>query len=253
MSFHDHFEIDIVTALSDQLEQAFKNLEVGPFDRASIDQVEPEQGVYILYLDGDAVYVGKADKSGLRKRLIEHHFKLSGRKNIDPDEMGFKCLYVHRNWTSLAPEEILIKHFKTSGEAEWNGIGFGPHDPGRDRETTAKPPQGFDSRYPIKDDWPIESVCAGEHNARDILMDMKKDLPYTLRYQTKNTKKWREGHPVYNKISVTVPDDSMPARDLLKLVAKSIPGAQATVFVSHMILYIEQREYPHGEVIWPES
>lgn len=253
MAYHDHFEIDIVAALSGQLETAFEGLEVGPFDRESIEAVEPEQGVYILFLDDQPVYVGKADSGGLRKRLLEHYEKLAGRRNIDVADMGFKCLYVHRNWTSLAPEKILIKHFKDADHAEWNGIGFGPHDPGRDRETTAKPPHGFDSRFPIRHDWPVDSVTAGEHNARDLLMAMKSELPFLLRYQTADSNRWREGHPAYNDVTVNVPEDAMPARDLLRIIAQAIPGAQATVFVSHMILYIEQRAYPHGEVIWPED
>ena len=253
MAFHDHFEIDIVAALSDQLELAFEDLEVSPFSTDAIEQVEQEQGVYILFLNEDPVYVGKADSGGLRKRLQEHHHKISGRRNIDVSDMGFKCLYVHRNWTSLAPEKILIKHFKDAGHGEWNGIGFGPHDPGRDRETTAKPPHGFDNRFPIRDDWPVGSVAAGEHNARELLMAMKTELPFLLRYQTANSNRWRDGDPAYNDVIVDVPADGMPARDLLRVIAEAIPDAQATVFVSHMILYIEEREYPHGEVIWPEG
>ena len=254
MSFHDHFEIDIIGALSDQLECAFGTLTVGALNDISLQQVKPEQGVYILFLESDPVYVGKADKGGgLRKRPSEHLLKLSGRRNINLSSIGFKALYVHKNWTSLAPEEILIKHLQQKGHAAWNGIGFGPHDPGRDRETTAKPPQGFDSQFPIREDWPMSNIEPGSFNARDLLMKMKADLPFVFRYETKNPKRWRNGHPLYNDISVRVPSKDMPARELLRLVARSIPGAQATVFVSHFILYFERREYPHGEVIWPDS
>jgi hypothetical protein len=73
-------------------------------------------------------------------------FKISGRGNIEASEMGFKCLFIHRNWTALAPEDSLIRYYREAGEGEcaWNGNGFGPHDPGHDRETTADDPDGFD-------------------------------------------------------------------------------------------------------------
>jgi hypothetical protein len=95
----------------------------------------------------------KADR--LANRLREHRFKISGRQNIGVTEMGFKCLFIHRNWTALAPEDSLIKHYREAGQGQcaWNGNGFGPHDPRRDRETTEKRPDGFDNQYPIRRDW----------------------------------------------------------------------------------------------------
>lgn len=89
------FEIDIVFALSDQLVTTFDKLKVGPFDSGTLEKLGAEQGVYLLYLDSEVVYVGKANN--LRNRLSQHHAKFGGRKNIDLDDMGFKCLYVHRN------------------------------------------------------------------------------------------------------------------------------------------------------------
>jgi len=47
---------------------------------------------------GALIYVGKADS--LKRRLGEHRRKISGRQNIDVAEMGYKCLFVHPNWTS---------------------------------------------------------------------------------------------------------------------------------------------------------
>jgi len=103
-----------------------------------LSHLKGNQGVYKLFHNDVLVYVGKADN--LPKRLGEHLTKIKGRQKIAVEEMGFKCLYVGKTWTPLAPEEALIKHFKATGEGqcEWNGNGFGPHDPGRERETTNK-------------------------------------------------------------------------------------------------------------------
>ena len=43
----------------------------------------------------------------------------------------------------------------------------------------------------------------------------------------------------------------MPAKELLKLVTKKLPGWQATAFPGHLILYKEHEVYKHGKQIWP--
>jgi hypothetical protein len=196
------------------------------------------------------VYVGKAGQ--LRKRLSEHRIKISGRRNIEASEMGFKCLFIHHNWTALAPEDSLIRHYRKAGEGEcaWNGNGFGPHDPGRNREATNKHPKGFDSQYPIRKDWVCDSIAAGEHDAFTLLKLIKSDLPYLLRFETAK-KKQNEPHPDYQDTTIVVPHDHMTAEQLLQTIAKLLPGWQATAFPSHLILYKENREYTYGEAIWP--
>jgi hypothetical protein len=81
------------------------------------------QGVYQLFYKGALVYVGQA--RSLKKRLGEHHEKISGRQHIDVADMGFKCLYVHPNWMALAPEDALIQYHRKLGEGTcpWNGNG----------------------------------------------------------------------------------------------------------------------------------
>lgn len=245
--YHARFEIDIVSALADQLVSSFEKLDAGPLDETILSQVETDKGVYLLFHEEVLVYVGKAQN--LRKRLTEHCVKISGRRNITTSDMGFKCLYVHENWTALAPETSLIKHYKEQpGVCEWNGNGFGPHDPGRNREMTDKDPDGFDAMYPIRDDWPCDWIEAGEWNARELLLAMKKGLPYLFRFQTADKHRFRNGHPHYNDVEITVPHTGMPARELLKLVASHL----ATLFPSHMILYEEEHTYKFGTVIWPE-
>jgi hypothetical protein len=247
---HAHFEIDIISALSSQLVAAFSQLDIGLLTVEEVNSLPKGQGVYTLYHHGTLVYVGKADS--LRKRLGEHRHKISGRLNIDGGDMGFKCLFVHRNWTTLAPEDSLIRYYRKAGEGEcaWNGNGFGPHDPGRERETTNKAPDGFDAQYPIRQDWVCDWIKASEWNAAELLKAIKGGLPYLLRYQTAQQKS-QKPHADYKELIVTVPQNNVTARDLLLIIAQALPGWQATTFPSHMILYKEHRTYTHGQVIWP--
>ena len=250
MPSHAHFEIDIVSALSSQLVAAFSRLDIGALTDEQITSLPKGQGVYKLYHERSLVYVGKADS--LRKRLAEHRFKISGRHNIRAEDMGFKCLFVHPNWTALAPEDSLIKHYRQAGEGEcaWNGNGFGPHDPGRERETTNKAPDGFDAQYPIRRNWKCNWVKAGDYNVAELLKSVKSGLPYLLRFQTVKQGS-QKPHPDYRDLTITVQQDDMTAQDLLRAIAQALPGWQATTFPSHMILYKEDRTYTHGQIIWP--
>jgi hypothetical protein len=251
LAFFAHFEINLVQALAEQLVDAFADLEEGALTMGHITEVPTEQGVYHLFRTGLLMYVGKAEN--LRSRLTQHREKISGRRNIDVDEMGFKCLTVHQNWTALAPENSLIEHYKTqAGVCEWNGNGFGIHDPGRNREETNQDPEGFDSQFDIRDDWPCTGIQAGEYNARELLILLKHELPFLLRYQTKK-KHYRSGHEDYDDMVVVVPQAGMPAGELLRLIAQCLPGWQATRFPSHLILYKEHRNYTYGTIIWPQS
>lgn len=255
MAYHAPFEIDIVSALSEQLIAAFEDLDVGPLEVVAIGDVKREQGVYQLFHKGTLVYVGRADN--LNSRVSQHLEKISGRENISQSDMGFKALYVHKNWTTLAPEDTLIKHFKAHGAGlcEWNGNGFGPHDPGRERETTNKHPDGFDAKYPIRHDWLCTWIQPGQWNVLKLLVAMKDGLPFLLRYQTSDDPKakvdYRKGHPDQRVAEVEVSLPEMPADKLLALIAGSMPDWQATRFPSHMILYKESEDYTYGVKLLP--
>lgn len=254
-----HFEIDIISALSTQLTETLDQLEIGTLSKEVLDDIPQRRGVYKLFHNDTLMYVGKTDN--LPKRLKEHHQKISGRQNISVDDMGFKCLSIHRNWAALAPENSLINHYKQgrSGECEWNGNGFGPHDPGRNREVTNKAPDGFDMRYPIRLDWRCDWIEAGEWNLLDLLVALKDStrLPYLLRYKTEERESARDahfkrGHPDHRGKTVTVPQTGMTVEDLLILITRSLPGWQATAFPSHLILYPEAEDYTHGHVLHRE-
>ena len=208
-----------------------------------------EAGVYQLYHLESLVYVGKTDKQ--RKRLQEHHEKICGRRNIHSRDMCFTCLSV-RSGIQAVSEASLIDHYKSDpGGCAWNGNGFGPHDPGRERETTNKPPDGFDAQYPIREDWPCEGIVRGKWNCNDLLHAMKAQLPFLLRYQVAHKNKLKQGHPDYNNVTIQVPKTGMPAQELLRIIAQNLPDWQATRFPSHLILYREHRQYKHGTIIWP--
>lgn len=246
MNFVDRFEIDIISALAEQLVAALDRLETGALTDENIANVDGERGVYALHHKSVMVYVGKADN--LPRRLHDHLRKISGRQRILLEEMSFKCLYVHPNWTALAPEKSLIEYYKASGAGcEWNGIGFGPHDPGRDRETTNKSPDGFDSVYPINERLECDWVHSGTWNVRELLISLKQRLPFLLRYQCLD-RNYRKGHPDFNTKDVIVPSPRMPARELVHLIAEAVPGWQATVFPSHIIFYQESRTYTFGHL-----
>jgi len=243
LAFFAHFDLDLVSALAEQLVEAFAKLDDGALTMEHIAQVPAERGVYQLFRNSQLVYVGKAEN--LRSRLTQHRRKITGRHNIDVSEISFKCLTVPKNWTPLAHEETLIKHYKTKqGICEWNGNGFGPHDPGRERDTTNKPPEGFDSQFPIREEWPCRTIKGGVWNAGELLVEMKEQLPYLLRYDTK--------HDDYKKMNVHVPKAGMAAIELMRLITATLPGWQSTLFPSHMILYKEKRVYPQGAIIWQQ-
>ncbi|NRD53462.1 MULTISPECIES: GIY-YIG nuclease family protein [Corallococcus] len=239
-----HFEIDIVRALADQLIEKFGQLSVGPLTEEAIKALEPNQGVYQLFLNNELVYIGKA--GSLPTRLFDHLTKIDGRQNISASQVGFKCLYIHRNWTALAPETSLIDYYQSQDvrASAWNGNGFGPHDPGRERETTNKQPDGFDAIYPIKDAFPCSWIEAGSWPVLKLLVSLKRGLPYLLRYEAESS--YVKGHPDFIGVTLNVPRTNMAARELLSLIAQALPGWQATVFKSHMILYKEHRSYNFG-------
>jgi hypothetical protein len=247
LAFQEYFDLDIHSAMREQLVAAFEQLETAPLSGVEGLGVSRKGGVYGLYVSDVLVYIGKS--GNLARRLVDHACKIDGRQNISARDVSFRCLVVNPNWSPFAPETLLLGHY--GGDlAEWNGNGFGPHDPGRNREETDKPPDGFDQQYPIRFDFPCDEITAGTYDLTALLVALKKTLPFLFRYQTTDRKKYRAGHVGYSGKKVVVPRAGMPAHELLKLVTQQLPGWQSTRFPSHFILYEEQRNYRYGETIW---
>jgi hypothetical protein len=59
-------------------------------------------------------------------------------------------------------------------------------------------------QFPIRHEWPCEFVEAREWNIRELLIRMKEELPFLLRYECIN-KKYRAGHADYNDRTAVVP------------------------------------------------
>jgi hypothetical protein len=137
-----------------------------------------KQGIYVLYLEGAPVYLGKADN--VEDRLSQHLNKLSGRNNVVLDEVGFKALLLDRSMSTAANEATLIAFFSKSHKGLWNKRGFGPKDPGKNRDTTR--PGFFDQNFPIRTDYPVPDV-ADELTIGALFKTMKTALPYVFRYQ----------------------------------------------------------------------
>lgn len=248
--FSARFEFDLATPFFHQVTTLFDALGTAPLTIDNIVAVESHQGLYGLYLDQSIVYVGKSDQP-LPDRLRSHLSKIAGRKNLDLRLIQFKAVYMDLTWVPLVPETRLINHYKRGKLCEWNGNGFGPHDPGRNREETNKPPDGFDAQYPIRGDWKCEGIPAGDYEANELLLKIKGLLPFCFRYETDNPRGgWRSGSQKYNGRMIRVPEADLPASTLIASVAKQLgPSWQATIFPSHIILYEEKREYAYGTVL----
>lgn len=236
----DLFKFRLPIAVTTQLIEKLEKLEATPLTRADLDRLadfqrkhEMEAGVYVLYLDGVAVYAGKAD--GLLERLQQHLEKIRGRIILADKEVRYKALLLDENWSTSANEDLLIRHFKERGECEWNKSGFGPKDPGKYRD--GYKPNRFDVLYPINTDWSINGV-ADTMTIGEVLTLMKEQLPYVMRYE--------------------LPDADLNAKLKLKGIPRTAIGLalaiakqlgeeyQFMLFKSHMVLYKSKKEYAHG-------
>ncbi|MFI8258302.1 Eco29kI family restriction endonuclease [Streptomyces filamentosus] len=226
--YHKDFTLSITKALGDQLAAALDGLDRAPLAEENIASLKEKPGVYQLYLNGDFVYVGKADKS-LPARLRNHLRKISGRRNISLDEMAFSCLYVAEDFSALAPEQLLISHHKGMGNIPWNNNGFGNKDPGRQRDSTVLKQNHFDVVFPIDLDRPIEGLSPGETTLHELLETIKADLPYNFRYGKSAEFKAR---------SVNVPSAEMTADEVFQLVSAEIPAKwQIIALMGYVIMY----------------
>jgi hypothetical protein len=241
----DYFRFSLPRAVTEQLIEKLGTMAHGALTEGALGRLvelqrtwKTRSGVYIIYHKGKAVYVGKANK--LAERLKQHRRKLSGRQCIILSELGFKALLLDENWSTSTNEELLIEHFKKDGEAEWNNGGFGPKDPGRNRDGSE--PSVFDLAYPIREDFPVTDL-ANETTVIEALLCLKKQLPFLLRYD-KRAKENRD------KISFAkVPRNT---KAVCIHIAKSLGDDwQLMLFKSHLTLYRTNKAFEHGERLHP--
>lgn len=238
------FRLSITRALADQLERSLATLSPQPLTRDNIDALPPRAGVYQLYLGDDVVYIGKAESS-LPVRLRKHFTKISGRKNIDPTEVGFTCLFVDEDLSAVAPERTLIDRYKAAGLAPWNFNGFGSNDPGQNRDTTVFEKDHFDVRFPAGLDWVCQDIPAGSYVASDLLKRVKKSLPYLFRYQRAT---------FHDRLNVTVPHEAPTADELFTVLGAAIaaydPKWQIVALPGYVIMYPKNGPFPSARKIY---
>lgn len=238
------FKLSITKALGDQLADSITRLTPAPLSEAEIEALHPEQGVYQLYHQDELVYIGKVDDD-LQIRLEQHRRKISGRQFIDLGDMTFTALYVEEDLSAVAPETLLIKRHRAQGELPWNSGGFGPKDPGHERDTTRLKQTNFDARFPIRLDWPCGEL-SGEHTMIDLLRRLKAHLPYLFRYQ--DAKRRKADQPAeYHDTSVHIAADST-ADDVFTAIVGALPARwQITALHGYVIMYPEHRDYSEAQ------
>ncbi|RMI43888.1 GIY-YIG nuclease family protein [Streptomyces triticirhizae] len=245
--FSSQFRLSITRALGHQLAEAFDELAPAPLTPENLDRLDEQaeaerlssrSGVYQLYRRGEFVYVGKADKR-LSGRLSQHLRKISGRSNISPSEISFKCLYVAEDFSAVAPEKLLIKKYKADGHIPWNTNGFGNKDPGQRRDRTALSADHFDALFPIDLDRQVDGLGTGEHQLADLLAKIKSGLPYNFRFQKDSR---------FDAVSVTVPSAALTADAVFRLVAPALPEDwQISALMGYVIMYPDKgADYPSG-------
>jgi hypothetical protein len=208
--------------------------ELGAFQ----DDKHAKQGIYVLYVAGGPVYLGKAEN--VEDRLSQHLNKLSGRNNIVLAEVGFKALLLDRSMSTAANEATLIAFFSKSHKGLWNKRGFGPKDPGRRRDTTR--PGFFDQNFPIRTDYPVPDV-EDEITIGALFTAMKAALPFVFRYQRLPA--------AIARITLDLRGVAREAGALLRHALLSFPPGWHAAFVSFgMVVYRGSKAYWHtAEVI----
>lgn len=241
----DYFRFSLPRAVTEQLVERLEQLTSSPLTNEALAHLaafqaksETAQGVYVIYQGGAAVYAGKAD--ALAERLGEHLWKLCGRKGIDLATVGFKALLLDENWSTSANEGLLINHFKAKNECRWNGSGFGPKDPGKNRD--GGEPNWFDNTFPVRDDYPVENIV-DVMTAGAVLAQIKEQVPYLFRYdlptQAAETEVNLRGVP-------------HTAQDLALAVTRTLgAGWQLMLFKNGLTLYHANKTYSHGTQLLP--
>jgi Eco29kI restriction endonuclease len=241
------FKLSITQALADQLAERLQPLRPAPLSENSSQHVENRPGVYELFLADQRVYVGKASKS-LPARLRDHARKLSGRTGLSLATVSFICLYVDEDLEAAAPETLLIKKYRHMGGSPWNTNGFGNKDPGRRRDTSEIAADHFDALYPINLNAIVE-LTPGAWRVEELLAEIKRKLPYNLRYE-RTTATARHDY----QASLHVESPTPSTRQIAELVLNALPvGWQLTALPGYAILYKETITYQTALAWWRRS
>lgn len=241
----EYFRFNLPRAVTEQLVERLDQLAPSPLTDVALRELytfqnvnDTAQGVYVIYQAGAAVYAGKADR--VAERVSEHLWKLRGRQGLDLGTIGFKALLLDANWSTSANEGLLIAHFKARNECRWNGIGFGPKDPGKNRDGSV--PNWFDNTYPVRDDYPLTGI-ANATTVSAALSQIKEQVPYLFRYVVPSP----EGATKLNLRGVPRTTREVAIRAAQALGA----GWQLMLFRNGFTLYRANKVYEHGVNLVP--
>lgn len=198
-----------------------------------------DQGVYVLHHKGQPVYVGKA--SNMQARLQKHLKKISGRKGIHLTDISYKALLLDKSMSTAANETVLMGLFQQTYPGMWNNGGFGPNDPGQERDTTK--PGDFDSTYPIQEKWPI-TLASSTITVGALLANMKAQLPYVFRHQKPSETE--------ANTSINVAGIPHEADALFETVVNALgTGWKGAILSYGMVLYKNDKSYPYAYKVFP--
>ncbi|MEW7848401.1 GIY-YIG nuclease family protein [Massilia aurea] len=245
---HDLYVFDFLRTVSHQLKDTLEILPASDLNDAAIMRLQDfqlesrtSQGVYVLIYEGQPKYIGKANN--VKERLSQHLTKLRGRKNIILDSLSYKALLLDKSMSTAANEDILIGLFRQEYAGMWNGAGFGPKDPGRERDTTK--PGKFDQEHRIIEDYLINVNLDENHKVGlgHLLSAMKSQLPYVFRYEV-------DAENLKSEIDLKASRHT--AKDLLQAVVNHLgEGWRGAVISYGMVLYKSNKNYPHGTELNP--
>lgn len=242
---HIVFNFHFLETISQQLHAALAALSVTALNPATLanlmaaqNEQHAAQGVYFLHLDGQPFYLGKADN--VAARLAEHLERLRGRQGIDPTLAGYKAILLDRSMSTAANEKILIQMFGQSHAGMWNGKGFGPKDPGQQRDTTR--PSKFDLQHPIRFDYPLVDV-PNVITVVALFETLKAQLPYLFRY---DLGAGTQGAVVLNLAGVPRTAQSL----LAAAIAGMEPGWRGAVLSYGMVVYKTNKAYQFASQVF---
>jgi hypothetical protein len=246
------YNFDFLKAVSEQLLEEYDTIQPSPLtidNLAALRQGQidnrSDQGVYLLTWRGEPKYIGKAND--VAERLDEHRLKVLGRKGLLPTDVGYKVLLLDKSMGTAANERLIIEMFKERHSNMWNGSGFGPKDPGKNRDNTEA--SRFDLDHPINYGYVLNDVgntdnlpqpkhlISDTETVSSLFAKMKAQLPYVLRYDFKRDANER---PITGMPSIPLDLTGVP-RNALAMLRAGMDGLAASGF----------RPYPNFQLVRP--
>ena len=241
------FEFDLPDALLTSLVDVFGKIAGAPLMPANVTDIPEAQGVYMLLLRNEIVYIGKTDAdAGLRKRLERHAWTIQHRSGLASTDVTFKAVRIFV-FTAMDLETQLIRNY---APVPWNNSGFGSNDPGRNRDMTDLKPEGFDAQFPLDLDHPLKLGLRADMTAAEVLAALRRELPYTLRAEVVKKGGKTPHADIFHAVVKSPPAPPLTTRKVIECVVQALPtGWQATALAGRVILYREHRDYKFGLII----